>query len=68
MLSLSHISRLLMESYMGTGRPGIYTAAQTRMNGCIRDVGSEMLGDSVAKRVAQMPFPAKLQSTYLGTD
>lgn len=59
MLSLSHISRLLMESYMGTGRPGIYTAAQTRMNGCIRDVGSEMLGDSVAKRGSSDAFPSE---------
>ena len=47
--------------YFGLLRPGTYTAAKTWMQDvAIKDVALEMLGDMVAKDVAQMPLSSEI--------
>lgn len=41
---------------MGLLRPSICTAVKAGMQDCIKDIGLEMLRDTVAKEVVQMPF------------
>lgn len=60
------VCRLLIKRYLGLLRPSTYTAAKKWMKDCIRDVGLEVLGGTVAKKVAQMPCSSETTVKIFG--